>query len=54
MAPLPYENEENIVFKDGVGERGLMFKLHGNNHSNHGNHHSNQGNHGNHHFNHQL
>ena len=48
-------NKENNVFKDGIGVKGLRFKLHGNNHGNHlehygihhdnhGNHHSNQGN----------
>ena len=57
---LLINNKENNVFKDGIGVKGLRFKLHGNNHGNHGkhygnhlgnyhgNHHSNQGNHGNH------
>ena len=43
------KNKENIVFKDGIGVKGLRFKLHGNNHGNHlkhyGNHHDNHGNH---------
>ena len=29
-------NKENNVFKDGIGVKGLRFKLHGNNHGNHG------------------
>ena len=45
-------NKENNVFKDGIGVKGLRFKLHGNNHGNHhdnhGNHYSNLGSHGNH------
>ena len=49
-------NKENNVFKDGIGVKGLMFKLHGNNHSNHGKHYGNHhcnyhDNHGNHHSN---
>ena len=42
-------NKENNVFKDGIGVKGLRFKLHGNNHGNHlehyGIHHDNHGNH---------
>ena len=30
------ENKENSVFKDGIGVKGLRFKLHGNHHGNHG------------------
>ena len=30
------QNKENNVFKDGIGVKGLRFKLHGNNHGNHG------------------
>ena len=30
------KNKENNVFKDGIGVKGLRFKLHGNNHGNHG------------------
>ena len=45
--------KENNVFKDGIGVKGLRFKLHGNNHLKHyGKHHDNYGNHGNHHGNH--
>ena len=44
-----FENKENNVFKDGIGVKGLRFKLHGNNHGNHlehyGIHHDNHGNH---------
>ena len=29
-------NKENNVFKDGIGVKGLRFKIHGNNHGNHG------------------
>ena len=58
-------NKENIVFKDGIGVKGLRFKLHGNNQGNHGkhygnhygnygSHHSNQGNHHCNHGNHQF
>ena len=56
-----YVNKENKVFKDGIGVKGLRFKLHGNNHGSHGKHycnlyanyHDNHGNHnGNHHGNH--
>ena len=43
------KNKENNVFKDGIGVKGLRFKLHGNNHGNHlehyGIHHDNHGNH---------
>ena len=48
------KNKENNVFKDGIGVKGLRFKLHGNNHGKHygnlyGNYHDNHGNHlGNH------
>ena len=42
-------NKENNAFKDGIGVKGLRFKLHGNNHGNHlehyGIHHDNHGNH---------
>ena len=47
-------NKENNVFKDGIGVKGLRFKLHGINHGKHygnlfGNYHNNHGNHlGNH------
>ena len=38
------KNKENNVFKDGIGVKGLRFKLHGNNYGNHhGNHHGNHG-----------
>ena len=47
-------NKENNVFKDGIGVKGLRFKLYGNNYGNHGKHygnlygnyHDNHGNHG--------
>ena len=46
-------NKENNVFKDGIGVKGLRFKLHGNNHSKHyGNLYGNY--HDNHHDNHGL
>ena len=32
------QNKENNVFKDGIGVKGLRFKLHGNNHGNHDKH----------------
>ena len=44
-------NKENSVFRDGIGVKGLRFKLHGNNHGKHygnlyGNYLDNHGNHG--------
>ena len=32
---------KNNVFKDGIGVKGLRFKVHGNNHGNYGQHYGN-------------